>query len=103
MDLDGLAGGLNDDLRRISNASIDDTLRVVREAGTAEVRLSIPFNVGILIRGLVRNELRRACDLMGLEYSLKEYKGFLGSGFLFKVSGPANLILPIVEWRSRLG
>ena len=73
------------------------------ETSTAQVRAKLSFSAGALVRGQIANEIRKFCDLRGLKYDLKEYRGVFSSDFLLVVEGSKADVSTLVAALKRLG
>lgn len=76
-----------------SGASTSNKTGILAEGQAApNVRATLEFTAGALLRGRVANEIRRYMDKTGLKYDLKEYKGWLESDFLLVIEGPEDQV-----------
>jgi len=56
------------------------------------VRATLKFTAGALLRKRVANEIRRYMDETGLKYTLNEYKSWTSSDFLLVIEGPQDQV-----------
>ncbi|HWX10246.1 MAG TPA: hypothetical protein VNY33_09720, partial [Gaiellaceae bacterium] len=62
------------------------------DAPIPNVRATLKFTAGALLRKRVANEIRRYLDETGLKYTLNEYKSWTSSDFLLVIEGPQDKV-----------
>ncbi len=67
-------------------------LPLAAEAPVPNVRATLKFTAGALLRKRVANEIRRYMDETGLKYTLNEYKSWTSSDFLLVIEGPQDKV-----------
>ena len=76
------------------------------DAPAPNVRATLKFTAGALLRKRVANEIRRYMDETGLKYTLNEYKSWTSSDFLLVIEGPQDQVKEhsdnISRWLSSL-
>jgi len=105
MELDVADGRASLATTHLSHASIEETVKWLRQAGTATIDAKIPLEAGALLRRQLRNGIHQLCDmyLQPGQWELKEYKGLLDSNFLLvlkqaRADGALEVVTQTAQW-----